>query len=137
MAEAIPMMFCHLGAPVAQVLFATDARGADDHGDCGAFGAVAANVGADVVRGYLEKCMRPGCTVTKFDGSFTSLLRPEEPWRRTVPFSRVTEEVSALQDWRPFTHGRWAYADHITLGEARVVVKLTRLLGSVDVCHGH
>ena len=34
-------------------------------------------------------------------------------------------------------HGRWAYAGHITLGEARVVVKLTRLLGSVDVCHGH
>ena len=34
-------------------------------------------------------------------------------------------------------HGRWAYADHITLGEARVVVKLTRLLGSVDICHGH
>ena len=34
-------------------------------------------------------------------------------------------------------HGRWAYADHIILGEARVVVTLTRLLGSVDVCHGH
>ena len=29
-------------------------------------------------------------------------------------------------------HGRWAYADHITVGEARVVVKLTWLLGSVD-----
>ena len=34
-------------------------------------------------------------------------------------------------------HGKWAYADHITLGEARVVVKLTRLLGSVGFCHGH
>jgi len=53
MAEAIPMMFVHLGAPVAPVLFATDARGADDHGDCGAFGAVATDVGPDVVRGYL------------------------------------------------------------------------------------
>ena len=86
-------------------------------------------MGEDVIRGYLEKCMRPGFTVTKLDGSFTGRLRPEEPWIRTVPFSRISSEIASLHDWSPVMHGKWAYAEYITLGEARVVVKLTRLLG--------
>ena len=52
MAEAVPMMFGHLGAPVSPVLFATDTRGADFRGDCGAHGAVANKVGEDVIRGF-------------------------------------------------------------------------------------
>ena len=136
MAEVIPMMFMHLGAPVSPVLFATDPRGSDGHGDAGAYGAVAVDVGSATVCRYLERCMRPGFTVTKLDGSFSGRLRPEEPWRRTVPFSQITEDVVAISSWKPIMHGKWAYSDHITLGEARVVVKLTRLLGSVDACHG-
>ena len=137
MAELIPSMYMHLGAPVAPVLFATDARGGDGYGDAGGFGGVAVDVGSDVVRSYLERCMRPGFTVTKLDGSFSGRLRPEEPWRRTVPFSRITNEIVSLEDWKPVFHGRWAYQDHITLGEARSVVKLTRTIGSVRSCHGH
>ena len=102
----------------------------------GVLAVVAVDVGSATVCKYLERCMRPGFTVTKLDGTFSGRLRPEEPWRRTVPFSQFTEDVVALSSWKPIMHGKWAYSDHITLGEARVVVKLTRLLGSVDACHG-
>ena len=80
--------------------------------------------------------MRPGFTVTMLDGSFPGRLRPEEPWRRTVLFSRITEDISVVKTWFQIMHGKWRYADHITLGEARVVVKLIRLISSIKQCHG-
>ena len=137
MAEVVPMMYMHLGAPLSPVLFATDARGPDLRCDHGGFGGVAANVGQATAQMYLQRRMRPGFTVTKLDVSFTGMLRPEEPWRRTVPFSRITEELSKVEEWLPVMQGLWKYTDHITLGEARVVVKLIRLLGSHCGCHGH
>ena len=81
--------------------------------------------------------MRPGFTVTRLDGSFSGRLRPEEPWRRTIPFSRISADIAKVEKWFPMLWGLWSYSDHITLGEARVVVKLVRLLGSHGGCHSH
>ena len=69
-----------------------------------------------------------GHTVAKLDGDFAGLRDPAKEIRRTVPFTRLPDEIFGAAPWKPVARGRWRRADHITLGEGRVVVKLARML---------
>ena len=136
MAELIPYMFADLGAPLAPVLFATDAQGGEG-ADAGGFGIVASNVGVDSVQQVLAVGMRPGFSVTKLSGEYTGRRRPEEPWRRRAPYSLLGSGLIEGAVWHPVAAGRWSYADYIALGEGRAVVKLVRGLASCPAAHGH
>ena len=131
-------MHIELTMPLSPVLFASDARGSDDGPDFGGYSVVAAQAGSDRILRILEKCMRPGHTVTKLDGSFVGRRRPEEPWKRTVSLTRAAAEMDEIPEaaWRWVDAGLWRFADHITLGEGRAVVRLVRLLASDRRAHG-
>ena len=138
MAEIVGQMYACLAAPVAPVLFATDARGGDGV-DSGGYGIVAADVGSEAVTECILSGMKPGFSITRLDAKFTGRRRPEEPWRRTIPRSRLPKTVKdvPISKWHNIEAGLWKYEDHITLGEARAVVRLVRVLGSCVGTHGH
>ena len=39
------------------------------------------------------------------------------------------------EPWEPIEWGRWAYADHIMLGEARAVIRLLQIVGADAASH--
>ena len=65
------------------------------------------------------------------------MRRPDAVIGRTVPFSRLPRDLPDPADpaWLDVGAGRWRFADHITLGEARTVVKLLRLLCAAPGAH--
>ncbi len=130
MAAVVGLMSADVGAPLATCLFAADAIVASD--DAGGYGLVAADVSAAVARDCLLVDLRPGKTVTKLSGEFSGAARPDEAFRRATPFTRLPRTLFREDEteWHYVAAGRWAYVDHITLGEMRVIVLLSHLLCS-------
>ena len=130
-------MYASIGATTPTVLFATDAQGFDDSDDCGGYGIVATDISRLELREALLNGMKSGYSITKLDGTFTGRRRAEEPWRRTVPHSRMPASIldRSADRWVTIAAGRWARADPIALGEGRAVVKLTRALAATESAH--
>ena len=80
---------------------------------------------------------RPGYSVTKLNGEFSGLRRPQDAIARRIPFSRLPACLLDPDDpaWCDVSAGRWRYVDHITLGEARTVVKFVRLPRANPLAH--
>ena len=93
MAEAVAFMHADVCAPMAPVIFASDASLEGGSSPTGAYGIVASNVSPSLAAECAAKGVRPGFSVTRLDGSFTGTRRPEEPWRRRNPLSRLPREV--------------------------------------------
>jgi hypothetical protein len=92
MATAVNYMYADVGAPIAPVLFASDAMGHDDSntdGDCGGFGIVARDLVQQDINHCFEIGRKPGYSVTKLSGEFSGLRRPCDDIRRRVPLSRL------------------------------------------------
>ncbi len=53
-----------------------------------------------------------------------------------IPFTRVPAELLSC-DWVPLLAGRWEWAEHITLGEGRAVIKLLSMLAQDPRAHRH
>jgi hypothetical protein len=135
MATVVPMMFADVGAPLSRVIFAGDAQGHSE-GDNGGFGVVAADVSDQTVRECLLVGLRPGLSVTRLDGSFNGRARPDLEFRRGIPFTQLPRSLfNASCEWHDVEAGRWRYADHITLGESRVVVRVARMLAAQASAH--
>ena len=66
MAETVGQMYACLAAPVAPVLFATDARGGDGVYS-GGYGIVAADVGSEAVTECILSGIKPGFSITRLD----------------------------------------------------------------------
>ena len=138
MAELVIWMRTELNRPTAPVIFATDARG-PERGDAGAFGIVALDAGRDLAERCAEEGMTPGHSVTRLDGDYTGTRRESEPWRARKPLSRLPSDLLGRpqEDWADVDWGKWRFADHISLGETRTVVRLARLLASVRAARRH
>ena len=55
-----------------------------------------------------------------------------------MPFTKLPAALFDGPDtWQVLDKGRWLWSDHITLGEARAVLRLLRILASVSRAHGH
>ena len=135
MSDVVISLYADIGAPLTPTVFATDAMGSNDF-DHGGYGVVAARCAPDVALRCFEEGLAPGYTVCRLDEHFDGLRRPERTIGRTIPFTRVPPDIIAA-DWVPLLWGRWASSDHITLGEARTVVKLLDLLARDERCHRH
>lgn len=128
MARVVPMLFADVGAPLSRIVWATDARGSEQ-GDAGAFGIVATRVSEQMVERIYEAGRSLGYTVpvsSKLGGAKYS----DRPLRRTVPFTRLPQELfddSQIQ-WQEVSKGLWVWEDHITLGEARAVIRRLDLM---------
>ena len=137
MAHVVVFMFADLGAPLSSTIFATDAMGANER-DHGGFGIVGREVSNELVRACLVVGERPGFTVARLNGDLSGLRNPEKEIRATIPFTRLPKELfEKEEEWIDIAAGRWAYPDHITLGEARAVVRLLELLAREPASHRH
>ena len=77
--------------------------------------------------------------MTRLDGSFRPRRRPEEPWRRNTPFTRVSRQLAEIprDSWKAVDAGLWNFDDPIALGEGRAVVRLLKILSSQPSAHNH
>ena len=138
MSDAVGWMCADLCAPVARTLFATDARGADNV-DNGAYAAVASDVSQETVLSCAEVSVAPGFSMMREDQAFEGLRDPALPLARHKPVSMLPQEVfdKPAAEWLDLFTGLWRFADHISLGESRVVLLLAQLLTSDARASGH
>ncbi|CAK0898424.1 unnamed protein product, partial [Prorocentrum cordatum] len=135
MAQVVPLMYADLGAPPAPVYFAADAMGANVEDD-GGWGILVTDMSEDIAKDFIDTGGNLGYTVARLDGELTGLRRPEQVIRRTKPFSLLPDRVfKPDEDWTIVGAGRWRTADHITLGEGRCVVKISRLAAATPALH--
>ena len=134
MARLTSLMVLHLGSPILPMMFATDAMGASEE-DWGGYGIVASELAEDEKRLLLKVGELPGRSIARLNG-LNGTKYPDRPLIPTVPFSRLPDGFFAEERWMPVEKGRWRYGDHITLGEARTVLKLLQRLAAWPSIHG-
>ena len=138
MRALLPTLWVDLGLPLASTIFASDAQGAGEVvGDHGGYGLVAASVDSDLALEVLAAGRQPKRTVIDLSGDVSKIKDPTRVFQRAVPYSSVPASLFSTAVWVPVGHGRWKFTDHITLGEARSVVKLLRILSQIPQCHQH
>ena len=134
MAAAVPWMFLDLGQSFAPYTFATDAMGSTDR-DAGGYGIVATPTTTAESLDLFRRSRILSYTVPRVDGDRSSLQRPDKGISRTAPRTHVSSDLLSLERWKVVDQGRWSSKDHITLGEARVVVKLLRRVAGSKKWH--
>lgn len=134
MARVTGLMQCHVGSAILPWLFATDAMGANEV-DNGGFGMVVTKISKTEVQALLRVGEMEGRSIARVDGSGGAKY-PQRALKPTVPFTLLPEEFFDPGRWFVVDSGRWKFAEHITLGESRTVVKLLERLASQSLCHG-
>ena len=134
MANLMSQMFCHVGSPISQWLFATDAMG-ENEVDYGGYGIAMTEVSSGEVRTLLRQGEVSGKSIARLDGMQGTKF-PNRALVPTVPFSLLPTEFFGKERWQPVTWGRWRFGDHITIGESRTVLKLTQRLAMWPGLHG-
>lgn len=134
MARLTPLMVLHLGSRILPMMFGTDAMGSTET-DWGGYGIVASELQEDEMKILLKVGELPGRSIARLDG-LTGTKFPDRPLVPTVPFSRLPDQFFTPERWTAVDRGRWRYGDHITLGEARTVLKLLQRLASWPSVHG-
>jgi hypothetical protein len=104
--------------------------------DDGGWGILVTDMSEDIAKDFIDTGGNLGYTVARLDGELTGLRRPEQVIRQTKPFSLLPDRVfKPDEDWTIVGAGRWRSADHITLGEGRCVVKISRLAAATPALH--
>ena len=136
MAAGIMGMIYDVGAPICPYLFASDAEG-DNAEDFGGYGIVASAPGIGMLNFIFEQGSSPARTICRLDGDVTQLKHPERELKPTIPFTRLPHSLfnDSTNPWLPIESGRWTFGDHITLGEARAVLRLLVRLSNCASCH--
>ena len=123
MAFAVPGLYADLGSPLFQGILATDAEGENDY-DAGGYGVVVARAPPEVVLRAWLAGTRPRRTATRGGVRPKQLDQEDRQLACNVPLSTLPDSVWAeAGPWQPVAHGRWSERDHITLGEARAVLR--------------
>ena len=136
MSDLIIFMTVDFSLPAARILFASDARGADDGEDSGGYGIVGLDVDANTIKDCWKSSFHPGKAVTKLDGSLGNKWSTRKDLCPTVPFARLPKIIFE-QEWVTLQAGQWRYRDHICAGEARAHFKLLQSLAACSVSHNH
>ncbi len=134
MARVTGLMQCHVGSTILPWLFATDAMGANQV-DNGGYGVVVTKITKTEIQSLLRVGEMEGRCIARVDGSGGAKY-PQRSLKPTVPFTLLPEEFFVPERWFVVDSGRWKFAEHITLGESRTVVKLLDRLASQCKCHG-
>ena len=136
MARAIDFMTLQAADPVSDVVFATDAMGADDV-DCGGYGICMTKATPEEFKALMWAGEEPGFSLSEHDRGLRGLQKPSERVRFTRPFSRLPRSLFDDSRWVELQAGRWQAADHITIGEARAVTKCFELACQTPAAHNH
>ncbi|CAL1127775.1 unnamed protein product, partial [Cladocopium goreaui] len=130
MARLTCLMSCHVGAKLHSWIFATDAMGANEF-DHGGYGIVTTKAMEKELAELVRSSETQGRVIAQL-GSLGGSKYPHKPLCPTVPFTLLPASLFAQERWHLVEAGRWAFNDHITLGESRTVllrVKEETLLG--------
>ncbi len=122
MARAIPFMVHHAGRHFGDILFASDAMGANDL-DCGGLGIVASDISEQDLVLLRNQAEHVGKSVARVNGDVSGLKSPGHSIVPTVPFSMLPDTFFAPARWSAVQAGRWKVADHVNRGELRGVVR--------------
>ena len=122
-------MTIDLTVPAATFAIATDARGADDHGDHGGYGIVGLDLHEDEILGLWKCSHNPGFSVARLDGSLAHKLGTDKNLAPTVPHTKLPTAIFK-REWPVLASGVWRYTDHITCGEARAHFKALQAMAS-------
>lgn len=128
MARVTCLMSCHVGAPFLKWIFATDAMGSNEY-DHGGYGIVTTQATTDELHAITRRGEAEGKSIARLDGQGGSKF-PDRALKPTVPFTRLPSQLFEQQRWHLVDAGRWQFDDHITLGEARTVLKLLRMIAT-------
>ena len=135
MAALVAFIRIDLTTPAACTLFATDARGAEEHGDAGGYGIVARDFPLTTVMNCWRSSMQPGRSIAPLDGRIGNKLGKPTVLVPTVPFTRLPGELYS-HPWTVLDSGVWRMRDHITAGEARAHFRCVQGLAADHRTHG-
>ena len=136
-ADLLPLMYLDASAPPAQVLFASDAMGSKEvAGDCGGYGVVATDINSGELHSLFTNSEHSGKTIARLHGEASGVKHPMNELTPTVPFSLLDYHLFVAHRWQPVRAGRWRTADHISLGEARGVIKVCESIAALPSAHG-
>ncbi|CAK0868950.1 unnamed protein product [Prorocentrum cordatum] len=118
-----------LGAPISEVVLATDAEGSNGL-DCGGYGFVATATSDNEARLLWEAGTRPGYALARLGQEKRVLEKAPRSLHPNLPVSSVPKEIwDTARSWIPVAAGRWRWGEHIAVGEMRaVVLALERLV---------
>lgn len=133
MASVVPLMVCHVGSPILDLLFSTDAMGANET-DHGGYGIAVTKVTDDEID-LLRQGEAVGKSIARLDGLHGAKF-PDKALVPTVPFTLLSHQLFSDDRWIEVQRGRWKYNDHITIGESRTVLKMLRRVSSWPGVHG-
>jgi hypothetical protein len=138
MSRLVPLLFCDTTCQLPRVAYASDAMGAGEgvSMDHGGFGVVISNISEQESLDILESseiCGRALCRDNLLQRPGATIPRELAP---TIPFTRVPHALFAPERWLPLSRGRWRHPDHITLGEARAVIRSLQI-AATDVSQHH
>ena len=124
MASLSAFMSARLWVPFNPMVLATDAMGANEV-DHGGWGIAATLASKEDLEQLFDVAGSPGYTVIRPDGDVSRLRDPNKELRRAIPCSFVPQHFTdeSVTTWTPLRSGRWAWGDHITLGEGRACLK--------------
>ena len=134
MAYVVPLMVCHVGSPIWDWLFSTDAMGANET-DYGGYGIAVTRISDSEIDDLLRQGEAVGCSIAGLDGLHGAKY-PEKALVPTVPFTLLAPQLFEESRWLEVEHGRWRFGDHITIGESRTVLKMLRRVSSWPGLHG-
>ena len=125
MARAVSLMNCDMGIAKSSFLFGTDAQGSGE-GDFGGFGIIGRKINNTLFREIMKSGEAPGYTVKRLS-DFNGASRPHD-LQATIPTTLLPDSIFHDSEWHTISYGRWRFHDHITIGEARAVVRLLKRL---------
>ena len=135
MGQLTALMYCHVGAPLLQWCFATDAMGMNDS-DMGGYGIVGTAINPPEALALLRHGEAPGRSIARLDGTQEPKFKGKA-MTPTVPFTLLPPDLLQEERWTEIARGRWRFGDHITIGEARTVLLLVKRLASWSGLHDH
>eukprot|EP00434_Breviolum_minutum_P026310 symbB.v1.2.023253.t2/scaffold2112.1/size106475/3 len=133
MAHVVPLMVCHVGAPILGWLFSTDAMGENDY-DHGGFGIAVTELSDPEVDSLQQQGETLGRSIARLDRLHGAKF-PQKALKPTVPYTLLPNKLFEPSRWMAVDHGRWRFGDHITIGESRTVLKMLRRVGGWPALH--
>ena len=108
MASVVPHLIAHLGSPLSDTIFATDAMGAGR--DFGGWGVVAADIDHALVLQSFHLAHHPGRAVCELSGDYAGERNLSTPFLRKVPFTCLPATLfdPAETTWEDVAAGRGA-----------------------------
>lgn len=115
-------LYVDLGAPISEVVLATDAEGSNGQ-DFGGYGIVATVMTGREARLLWEAGTRPGFALARLGQEKRVIDKAARSLHPNLPVSSVPKEIwEAPRSWIPIAAGRWRWEEHITVGEMRAVI---------------